>query len=172
MRPGEARRIDLVHAAGAPYRLELELRTAIGGGDVPDTCSMSLLALDGMWLPAARPVSMVPLVAGQRASVVVSCSITGIYFLQSHPDNTTRAYGMGPDQIRYAQNLITIIVSGGIVPTAPLPDLSTIARCAVKPPVCVSECARAGHLLHLISASKHCSKIIFTLSQHSWSTSC
>ena len=124
---GEMRRFDLLHAAGSHYQLEIELRTAIGTGEVPSKCKMHLIALDGVYLAAPRLVQLVPLLAGQRASILVSCTQAGIFFLQSHPNATSRSAGsFGPDYLRYGQNLVTVVVSGRVAESPPLPDLSLI----------------------------------------------
>lgn len=126
---GELRRFDLVHAAGSQYHLEIELRTSIAGGDIATRCQLFLIALDGIYLSVPRQIAFLPLLAGQRASVLVTCSKAGIYFLQSHPDNTTRPVStFGPDYVRYGQNLVTVVVSGKATNSPPLPDLSRIPR--------------------------------------------
>lgn len=130
---GELRRFDLLHAAGSPYRLELELRTAIGAG-APATdrlCKLYLIALDGVYLPQPRPVDFLALLAGQRASLLLTCSRPGIYFLQSHANHTARpADGFGPAYVRYEQNFVTVVVSGPAGDSPPLPDLSLIPHAA------------------------------------------
>ena len=126
---GEMRRFDLVHAAGAQYHLEVEMRTAIGAGDLSSHCKMYLIALDGVYLAAAREVTVVPMLAGQRASVLVTCNKAGIYFLQSFPNLSERSTdAFGPDYLRYGQNLVTVVVSGAVAESPPLPDLALIAR--------------------------------------------
>ncbi|KAM3575473.1 hypothetical protein VYU27_002579 [Nannochloropsis oceanica] len=126
---GEMRRFDLLHAAGSPYQLEIEMRTAIGAGDVSARCKMYLIALDGVYLATPRSVELVPLLSGQRASVLVTCTQAGIFFLQSHPNATSRPVdAFGPDYVRYGQNLVTVVVSGKAAESPPLPDLSLIPR--------------------------------------------
>ena len=126
---GEMRRFDLLHAAGSQYQLEIEMRTAIGAGEISARCKMYLIALDGVYLTTPRLVELVPLLSGQRASLLVTCTQAGIFFLQSHPNTTSRpADAFGPDYLRYGQNLVTVVVSGKAAESPPLPDLSLIPR--------------------------------------------
>jgi FtsP/CotA-like multicopper oxidase with cupredoxin domain len=131
--PNTWRRLDLVHAAGSHYRLELELRTdwGSGKGTLAGQCETHLIALDGIYLPAPRPFTFLPLLPGQRASILFSCAKTGIVYLVSHPDPTLRpAESFAIDDLRYLQNLVTIVVTGEETtgPVGPLPDLSLIPR--------------------------------------------
>jgi len=59
----------------------------------------------------------------------MTCTSPGIYFFQSKPDITARPFETfaGPD-MRYEQNMFTLIVSGPENGIPSLPDLSLIKK--------------------------------------------
>jgi hypothetical protein len=129
--PGETRRLDVVHAAGSQYQLELEIFSdlSMSTGSPVASCRMYMIAMDGMYLDAVRLTNFIPLAPGQRASLLLTCYRTGIFFLQSRPNNRTRV-DFAPDHLRYTQNLVTLIVSGAQKARQTAPDLTAISRCA------------------------------------------
>jgi len=124
MQPGQSVIFDIVHATG-DHNIDVEIRTAINGGS--SACTMVVLALDGVYLRTARTVTFVVMIPAQRASIMVTCPTAGTYYMQTNPNMQTRP-DAGDYEIRFAQNLLTLQVSGSTVSSAATPDLSTIVR--------------------------------------------
>lgn len=107
MQPGEKRIFDIVNAVAGPV-LELEMSTTDGGN--VRACSMQLLALDGVYLKLPRMVEVIVMVPATRASVIVTCTDAGTYYLQSRK-GAVSAF-VAEDSQRYTQTMLVLQVSG------------------------------------------------------------
>jgi FtsP/CotA-like multicopper oxidase with cupredoxin domain len=117
---------DIVNSSG-DHTLELEIRTAIGASGAK-ACTMTALAVDGVYFKAARPVTFLVVVPSQRSRVVISCSSAGTFYLQSYADLNTRG-GVADTEARFNQNLLTLKVTAGTATSpAAIPNLGTITR--------------------------------------------
>lgn len=126
MTTGEGVVFDMLNAVG-DHVLEIELRTGLNGTGSTSSCSMYVIALDGVYLNATRAVTYVVMYPAQRTSIIVTCNTAGTYYLQSFPDLSTR-YGLSDTETRFSQNLLTLVVAGTASTSTSLPDLSTIPR--------------------------------------------
>jgi FtsP/CotA-like multicopper oxidase with cupredoxin domain len=99
---------DMVNSSG-DHVLEIQIMTGVNSGNLG--CSMTLLALDGVYLTNPRSVKYVVMVPGSRASISVICNSAGTYYLQSYADFSLRG-GFIDNEIRFNQNLLTLNVSG------------------------------------------------------------
>jgi hypothetical protein len=54
-------------------------------------CSMTLLAIDGVYLTKARSITFMVMLQGQRATIHLFCAETGTFYLQTYADLQTRA---------------------------------------------------------------------------------
>ena len=137
MQPGEWQIFDIVNAAGDRI-LELEITTSLQTEDVGSptgvstattsgACTSVLLALDGVYLDAARSgdyVDHLTIVQAQRASLALKCDTAGTYYLQSAYSSAVQNY-----EVATVQNLVTLVVSGSSVTMdAPPNDLTTISK--------------------------------------------
>eukprot|EP00301_Raphidiophrys_heterophryoidea_P027654 c9756_g1_i2.p1 GENE.c9756_g1_i2~~c9756_g1_i2.p1 ORF type:complete len:451 (-),score=137.44 c9756_g1_i2:431-1729(-) len=100
-------RFDVVNAVGDTYG-ELEVRTAIQGGSL--FCDVMALAYDGVYLTSPRVVTFVALAPATRANIAVRCSQSGTYYMQLTP-----GYRICDAEAQFAQNLVTLYVSGSAV---------------------------------------------------------
>ena len=137
-------RLDLLHSAVGDHVLQLQIRTEIGSGSpacsmhaiafdgiyLSNPRSLNPLKQNSRTNGKKDEISTILeeiegkisneetdglfLAPGQRASIIISCEETGVYFLQSNPTltngNTTYPFGGVP----YQQNLVTIYVTDGI----------------------------------------------------------
>lgn len=116
---------DMYNSAG-DHTLEIQILTGINQGMTP--CSMTLLALDGVYLKQSRIVTFIAMGPAARASIVVSCSVPGTYYLQSHADFQGREE-IADGENRFSQNLLTLnVIKSNNVAISPFIDLSTIKR--------------------------------------------
>eukprot|EP00930_Biecheleria_cincta_P073471 TRINITY_DN6075_c0_g1_i2.p1 TRINITY_DN6075_c0_g1~~TRINITY_DN6075_c0_g1_i2.p1 ORF type:complete len:1800 (+),score=161.76 TRINITY_DN6075_c0_g1_i2:120-5519(+) len=103
---------ELVNAVGDSY-IELEIRTAVNGGST--ACSMTLLAIDGVYLHASRSITEFMFPPAGRASIAVMCATAGTFYLQSYPQ--ARAADL---EALVGQNLVTLeAVGNGPAATGP-----------------------------------------------------
>jgi FtsP/CotA-like multicopper oxidase with cupredoxin domain len=115
---------DMVHSSGDHY-LELEIRDAINAGN--SACTITLIAYDGVYFTEARSVAYNIMVPGQRTSAVITCSTPGTYYFQTYANDVMR-YKVMDDEIRFNQNLLTLVVTAGDSTATAIPSLSSIVR--------------------------------------------
>lgn len=73
-------------------------------------CSMTLLAIDGVYLTKARSITYMAMVQGQRATIHLFCADTGTFYLQTYADLQSRP-AVGDTEARFNQNLLTLNVA-------------------------------------------------------------
>ena len=104
--------LRIVYAAGA------ETPTLSLQGGVSASCSLQVIALDGVYLLAPRPVPFVRMPPGTRADVVIGCAAPGAVNLSA----TATAFSY------LAQTLVALTVTGAPASPAPLPASVAVAR--------------------------------------------
>ena len=93
---------------------------------------MTHLASDGVYFKTARSAKYICLLPAMRATVILSCSSNGTFYLTNYPDMALRA-DLTDNETRFQQSLLTLVVttntSKAYNPTlAKSIDLSTITR--------------------------------------------
>jgi FtsP/CotA-like multicopper oxidase with cupredoxin domain len=134
MSPGEWQIFDMVAASGDRI-LELEIRTDIGRDRGASACNIRLLALDGVYLSAARSgtyVDHLPMIQAQRASIAVMCDTAGTFLFQTaRAASSSDAFfeKISDVEVGSTQVLMILSVSGTSVSMAEPPtDLTTIPK--------------------------------------------
>eukprot|EP00164_Ancoracysta_twista_P002674 GFYU01003557.1.p1 GENE.GFYU01003557.1~~GFYU01003557.1.p1 ORF type:complete len:774 (-),score=245.48 GFYU01003557.1:166-2487(-) len=106
---GEWNRFDLCNAVGDTY-IEVEIRDTVKydkTAQASSVCSMTLLALDGVFLfNGPRDVSKILMAPASRASVAVNCDNAGTFYLQSNPQEKA-----ADNESLFLQNLVTLEVT-------------------------------------------------------------
>jgi FtsP/CotA-like multicopper oxidase with cupredoxin domain len=128
MTTGQGVIFDILNGVG-DHMAEIQIFKTVGNssGALEYPCSMSLLAIDGVYLSASRAVTYIPMVPGGRSSVLVQCNTAGTFYLQSFVDTNTRS-DMANSMVRYNQVLVKLQVTGATQTTTQSVDLSQITR--------------------------------------------
>lgn len=100
------------------YAAAMELPTVSLQGGINASCSMQVIALDGVYLTAPRAVTFVRLPPGARADVVIACAQAGAVNLSATATNFSNL----------AQTLVALTVTGGAAAPVPLPAAIAVAR--------------------------------------------
>ncbi|KAL0479911.1 hypothetical protein AKO1_007348 [Acrasis kona] len=116
---------DMLNAVG-DHNLEIQIMSTVGGSTSSLPCTITLLAMDGIYLAKSRVVTMIAMVPGTRMSAMVQCNNPGTYYLQSYAssDRTDFASNM----VRYNQLLLNLVVTGTASSGLATIDLTKITR--------------------------------------------